>query len=167
MTVSVTTSSASRAGNGVPPGSVSGSASAAASETTPRIPAQASTSEHAKASGRLRRRWGRTHIRDWASDVAVLLDAECALLLGDEPEQEMAIVQLLPFRGRQAVLGTPSFSLGSYDELLGRVAEHRGDMRAAAEWWRGARRQGVLVGSPHQVALADSHLARVPGEIAV
>ena len=110
---------------------------------------------------RLRKRWGRTHIRDWASDVAVLLDAECALLLGDEPEQEMAIVQLLPFRGRQAVLGTPSFSLGSYDELLGRMAEHRGDTRGAAEWWRGARRQGVVVGSPHQVALADAHLARV------
>lgn len=110
---------------------------------------------------RLRKRWGRTHIRDWASDVAVLLDAECALLLGDEPEQEMAIVQLLPFRGRQAVLGTPSFSLGAYDELLGRMAEHRGDLTAARGWWTAARRQGVAVGSPHQVALADSHLARV------
>ncbi|HEX2074932.1 MAG TPA: BTAD domain-containing putative transcriptional regulator [Geodermatophilus sp.] len=115
---------------------------------------------------RLRRRWGRTHIRDWASDVAVLLEAEVALHLGDEPELEMATVQLLPFRGRQAVLGTPSFSLGAYDELLGRIAERSGDTVAAREWWRAARRQGRLVGSPHQVALAESHLARVPEETA-
>ena len=111
---------------------------------------------------RLRARWGRTHIRDWASDVATLLQAEAALLLGDEPELEMAVVQMLPFRGRQAVLGTPSFSLGAYDELLGRIAEHRGDTVAARAWWEAAERQGRLVGSPHQVALARSHLDRVP-----
>jgi hypothetical protein len=115
---------------------------------------------------RLRARWGRTHIRDWASDVAVLLEAECALLLGDEPEQEMAVVQLLPFRGRQAVLGTPALSLGAYDELLGRIAERHGDTVAARDWWLAARTQGRLVGSPHQVALAESHLARVPEETA-
>jgi len=115
---------------------------------------------------RLRARWGRTHIRDWASDVAVLLEAEVALHLGDEPEQEMAVVQLLPFRGRQAVLGTPSFSLGAYDELLGRVAEHYGDTVAARQWWLGARQQGRLVGSPHQVALSESHLTRVPEDTA-
>ena len=111
---------------------------------------------------RLRRRWGRTQVRDWASDVAVLLEAETALLLGDEPEVEVAVVQLLPFRGRQAVLGTPAFSLGAYDELLGRVAEHRGDTVAAREWWQAARRQGQTVRSPHQVALAEAHLERVP-----
>ena len=115
---------------------------------------------------RLRARWGRTQIRDWASDVAVLLEAECAMLLGDEPEQEMAVIQLLPFRGRQAVLGTPSFSLGTYDELLGRIAERHGDTVAARGWWLAARTQGRLVGSPHQVALADSHLARVPADSA-
>ncbi|MGY1813858.1 BTAD domain-containing putative transcriptional regulator [Blastococcus sp. SYSU D00820] len=111
---------------------------------------------------RLRKRWGRTQVRDWASDVALMLEAETALLLGDEPEIEMATVQLHPFRGRQAVLGTPAFSLGAYDELLGRIAEWQGDTVAAREWWRAARRQGQLVGSPHQVALADAHLARVP-----
>ncbi len=111
---------------------------------------------------RLRRRWGRTQVRDWASDVALLLEAETALLLGDEPEVEMAVVQLLPFRGRQAVLGTPALTLGAYDELLGRVAEQQGDTVAAREWWQGARRQGRAVGSPHQVALAEAHLARVP-----
>ncbi|MGY1824180.1 BTAD domain-containing putative transcriptional regulator [Geodermatophilus sp. SYSU D00079] len=115
---------------------------------------------------RLRKRWGRTHVRDWASDVAVLLEAEVALQIGDEPELEAATVQLRPFHGRQAVLGTPSFSLGAYDELLGRIAEHTGDPDAAREWWRAARRQGLAVGSPHQVALADSHLARVPEETA-
>ncbi|MBB3086765.1 BTAD domain-containing putative transcriptional regulator [Geodermatophilus sabuli] len=115
---------------------------------------------------RLRKRWGRTHVRDWASDVATLLEAEVALQIGDVPEIEMATVQVLPFRGRQAVLGTPSFSLGAYDELLGRIAERTGDTVAAREWWRAARRQGVAVGSPHQVALADSHLARVPEETA-
>ncbi|SEP28283.1 AfsR/SARP family transcriptional regulator [Trujillonella endophytica] len=111
---------------------------------------------------RLRKRWGRTQIRDWASDVALLLEAETALLLGDEPEIEMAVVQLLPFRGRQAVLGTPALTLGAYDELLGRVAEHQGDTVAARDWWEAARRQGRAVGSPHQVALAEEHLARVP-----
>ncbi|NEM05781.1 BTAD domain-containing putative transcriptional regulator [Geodermatophilus normandii] len=113
---------------------------------------------------RLRARWGRTQIRDWASDVAVLLQAEAALHLGDEPELTMATVQLLPFRGRQAVLGTPAFSLGAYDEVLGRIAERTGDTVAARDWWTGAREQGRRVGSPQQVALAEAHLARVPAE---
>ena len=90
---------------------------------------------------RLRRRWGRTEVRDWASDVAVLLQAETALLLDDEPEWDAAVASLLPFRGRQAVLGTPAFSLGSYDELLGRFAEHRGDPAEAARWWQAAQAQ--------------------------
>jgi hypothetical protein len=112
---------------------------------------------------RLRGRWGRTRIRDWASDVAVLVQAESALRLGDEPEWASAVEALLPYRGRQAVLGTPALSLGAYDELLGRLAERRGDLAGARRWWRSAREQGVLVGSPHQVALADAHLARVDG----
>ncbi|SDC36148.1 Transcriptional regulatory protein, C terminal [Geodermatophilus telluris] len=115
---------------------------------------------------RLRARWGRTVIRDWASDVAVLLRAETALHLGDEAELTVATVQLLPFRGRQAVLGTTAFSLGAYDELLGRVAERTGDTVAARDWWTGAREQGRRVGSPPQVALAEAHLARVPAETA-
>jgi hypothetical protein len=110
---------------------------------------------------RLRARWGRTHIRDWASDVAVLLQAENALHLGDEPEWAEAYELVLPFAGRQAALGTPALSLGSYDELLGRIAEQRGDLLGARRWWHAARDQGGRVGSPHQVALADSHLARI------
>ena len=51
MTVSVTTRSASRAGNGPPSGRESGSASATASETTPRMPAQDKTSECANRCG--------------------------------------------------------------------------------------------------------------------
>jgi len=87
--------------------------------------------------------------------------AESALRLGDEPEWAAAAQSLLPYRGRQAVLGTPSLTLGAYDEVLGRIAERRGDLAGAREWWRSARAQGVQVGSPHQVALADSHLTRV------
>src|SRR4051794_41965587 len=79
----------------------------------------------------------------------------------------MAVVQLLPFRGRQAVLGTPSFSLGAYDELLGRIAEHHGDTVAARDWWRAARQQGRLVGSPRQGALAEADPVRVPVDNAV
>ncbi|WP_324275406.1 hypothetical protein [Blastococcus brunescens] len=96
---------------------------------------------------RLRARWGRTRIRDWASDVAVLLQAESALRLGDEPEWASAVEALLPYCGRQAVLGTPSLTLGAYDELLGRIAERRGDRAGARRWWAAAREQGVLVGS--------------------
>jgi hypothetical protein len=110
---------------------------------------------------RLRLRWGRTDVRDWASDVAVLLQAETALLLDDEPEWDAAVVSLLPYRGRQAVLGTPAFSLGSYDELLGRFAEHRGDAAGAVRWWEAARAQARAVGSPEQVARAQAHLRRL------
>jgi hypothetical protein len=121
--------------------------------------AAAESGDHAEAR-RLRRRWGRTHIRDWASDVAVLVQGETALLLGDEPEQDAALEQLHVFAGRQAVLGTPALTLGSYDELLGRYCEHRGDLVRARRWWSAAREQGRRVGSPRQVALADAHLAR-------
>jgi tetratricopeptide (TPR) repeat protein len=110
---------------------------------------------------RLRARWGRTLVRDWASDVAVYLQAESALWLGDEPEWAGAAESLMSYRGRQAVLGTPSLTLGAYDELLGRIAERRGDLEGARTWWSAAREQGARVGSPHQVALAASHLARV------
>ncbi|MGY1681651.1 BTAD domain-containing putative transcriptional regulator [Geodermatophilus sp. SYSU D01176] len=113
---------------------------------------------------RLRARWGRTLVRDWASDVALYLQAESSLWLGDEPAWAAATESLLPYAGRQAVLGTPSLTLGAYDELLGRIAERRGDPAAARGWWSAAARQGRQVGSPHQVALAESHLARVPGE---
>lgn len=110
---------------------------------------------------RLRARWGRTLVRDWASDVALYLQAESSLWLGDEPDWAAAAESLLPYRGRQAVLGTPSLTLGAYDELLGRLAERRGDLAGARTWWEAAREQGGLVGSPHQVALAASHLASV------
>ena len=88
---------------------------------------------------RLRARWGRTLVRDWASDVAVYLQAESSLWLGDEPDWACAAESLLPYRGRQAVLGTPALTLGAYDELLGRIAERRGDLDGARRWWRGAR----------------------------
>lgn len=110
---------------------------------------------------RLRARWGRTQVRDWASDVALYLQAESSLWLGDEPARAAAVESLLPYAGRQAVLGTPSLTLGAYDELLGRLAERSGDLAGAARWWRAAAREGAEVGSPHQVALAESHLARI------
>ncbi|WP_166521297.1 BTAD domain-containing putative transcriptional regulator [Modestobacter roseus] len=110
---------------------------------------------------RLRRRWGRSAVRDWASDVVVLLEGESALLLDDPRAWEAALTALAPFRGRQAVLGTPAFSLGSYDELMGRLVERCGDLPAAVESWRAAARQGRAVGSPWQVSTAERHLARV------
>lgn len=110
---------------------------------------------------RLRARWGRTLVRDWASDVALYLQAESSLWLGDERDWAAAAQSLMPYRGRQAVLGTPSLTLGAYDELLGRIAERRDDPEGAREWWEAARVQGGLVGSPHQVALAATHLARI------
>ena len=91
---------------------------------------------------RLRARWGRTLVRDWASDVALYLQAESSLWLGDEPDWAAAAESLLPYRGRQAVLGTPSLTLGSYDELLGRIAERRGDLDAARDVVGGGPRAG-------------------------
>ncbi len=108
---------------------------------------------------RLRARWGRTQVRDWASDVALYLQAESSLWLGDEPDWATAAESLLPYRGRQAVLGTPALTLGSYDELLGRLAHRRGDAVGARRWWTAARDQGALVGCPHQVALAEDRLS--------
>ncbi|MGY1837059.1 BTAD domain-containing putative transcriptional regulator [Blastococcus sp. SYSU DS0510] len=113
---------------------------------------------------RLRARWGRTLVRDWASDVALYLQAESSLWLGDERDWASAAESLLPYRGRQAVLGTPALTLGAYDELLGRIAERLADQDGARRWWTAAREQGALVGSPHQVALAESHLRRVAAE---
>jgi hypothetical protein len=113
---------------------------------------------------RLRARWGRTHVRDWASDVAVLVQAENAVHLGDDADRAAAIASLLPYAGRQAVLGTPSLSLGSYDELLGRLCERCGDLAGARRWWLAARDQGARVACHHQVALAQSHLDRVSGD---
>ncbi|MGY1915063.1 BTAD domain-containing putative transcriptional regulator [Blastococcus sp. SYSU DS0973] len=110
---------------------------------------------------RLRARWGRTLVRDWASDVALYLQAESALWLGDEPDWAAAVESLLPYQGRQAVLGTPSLTLGAYDELLGRLAERLGDLDSARRWWAAAQDQGRRVGSPHQVRLAEWHCARV------
>jgi hypothetical protein len=124
------------------------------------ILAAAESGELAEAR-RLRARWGRTHIRDWASDVAVLVQAENALHLGDEPQWAEAYEQVLPYAGRQAVLGTPALSLGSYDELLGRIAEKRGDLLGARRWWTAAKEQGRRVSCWHQVALAETHLARI------
>ena len=91
------------------------------------------------------------------------MSVSTALLLDDEPEWDAAVVSLMPFHGRQAVLGTPAFSLGSYDELLGRFAEHRGDTAAAARWWHSAQVQARRVGSPHQLARATAGLSRLAG----
>jgi hypothetical protein len=114
---------------------------------------------------RLRARWGSTDVRDWASDVAVLVQAENALHLGDEEDWGAAAEAVLPYAGRQAVLGTPSLSLGSYDELLGRICEKRGDLLGAHRWWTAARDEGHQVGCPHQVALAQSHLTRTTAAV--
>ena len=84
-------------------------------------------------------------------------------LLDDEPEWDAAVSSLLPFAGRQAVLGTPALSLGSYDELLGRFAEHRGDPAGAARWWHAAQTQARAVGSPQQLRRAAEGLSRLAG----
>ena len=60
---------------------------------------------------RLRARWGRTAgPRLGQRRRRLYLQAESALWLGDEPEWAAAAESLLPYRGRQAVLGTPSLT---------------------------------------------------------
>ena len=111
---------------------------------------------------RLRARWGRTLMRDWASDVAVL------------PAGGVGAVA-----GRRAGLGGGGRVAAALPRAAGGARDavaHAGRLRRAARpdrraprrprrppatWWQAAREQGVLVGSPHQVALAASHLARV------
>ena len=61
----------------------------------------------------------------------------------------------------------PSLALGYERRDVRRFHRFSADIAAARSFWEAARVQGAQVGSPHQVALAASHLARVATPSAV
>jgi tetratricopeptide (TPR) repeat protein len=97
---------------------------------------------------RLRRRWSLRTPEDWTTDALVTLHARLALAL--DGDVDAAYARLLPYVGRQVVVGTATACWGSYDALLGELALARGDRLTAAEHLREADRLGRAIGSPWQ-----------------
>ncbi|MBM2615954.1 AAA family ATPase [Actinoplanes sp. LDG1-06] len=96
---------------------------------------------------RLRRRWPDVLPRDWTTDAVVVVRAWVALALGGDIARSYG--ELLPFRGRQIVVGTAGACWGSYDLELARLASALG--RPADEHRREAALSGRRVGSEWQV----------------
>ncbi|MEU8240022.1 hypothetical protein AB0C07_17385 [Actinoplanes missouriensis] len=105
---------------------------------------------------RLRRRWPERLPQDWTTDTLVAVRAWAALALGEDPT--IRYDELLPYRGRQLVVGTAGACWGSYDLVLGRLARAMDRPALAAEHLRAAARQGEEIGSRWQVSAAESLL---------
>ena len=98
---------------------------------------------------RLRTRWGRTLVRDWASDVAVYLQAESALLAGRRAGAgRRRSSRCCPTAGGRPCSGRRRSRLGAYDELLGRIAERRGRPRGGPRVVAGGPRAGRARSAP-------------------
>ncbi|WP_328477380.1 AAA family ATPase [Actinoplanes sp. NBC_00393] len=108
---------------------------------------------------RLRSGWPDTLPLDWTTDTLVAVRAWTALALGEDLTARYE--QLLPYRGRQLVVGTAGACWGSYDLLLGRLAHAMDRRTEAADHLAAAARQGEQVGSPWQKATAESLLTRL------
>ncbi|GAA2355924.1 BTAD domain-containing putative transcriptional regulator [Dactylosporangium salmoneum] len=101
---------------------------------------------------RLRRRWPEVTPQDWTTDSFLAVRGWLALAL--DGDLAAAYRELLPYRGRQIVVGTATSCWGSYDAVLARLAAAQGDPAAAAAHWSDAARAGEQVGSGWQVELA-------------
>ena len=95
----------------------------------------------------LRERWPAVTPEDWTSDVLMVVDAWLAIALGGD--LSAAYAELLPFAGRQIVVGTAVACWGPYDSVLADLALARGDRRAALAHLEGAARQW----GPHPLRL--------------
>ena len=108
---------------------------------------------------RLSRRWPTDLPRDWTTDALLVARARLAVVLGGDLDE--AYAALLPYAGRQVVVGTATACWGSYDAVLARLAAARGQDELAAAHRQRAAEQGRAVGSPWQVADAERELARL------
>jgi hypothetical protein len=109
---------------------------------------------------RLRRRWPHETPQDWTTDALVAVRAELALLTGGDVAA--AYGDLLPYAGRQIVVGTATACWGPYDVLLGRLAAARGHLDEAVAHLDRAAGAGRDVGSAWQVEQAHALLATLP-----
>ncbi|MCY1141047.1 BTAD domain-containing putative transcriptional regulator [Actinoplanes sp. Pm04-4] len=98
---------------------------------------------------RLRRRWPDVVPRDWTTDAVLVVQAWISLALGGD--LSAAYESLLPYRGRQIVVGTAGACWGSYDLELARLATALGRDAEAAAHRDAAAALGEAVGSPWQV----------------
>jgi DNA-binding SARP family transcriptional activator/tetratricopeptide (TPR) repeat protein/chloramphenicol 3-O-phosphotransferase len=108
-------------------------------------------------AARLRRRWQIGSPTDWTSDALLALRAELALAEEQDIAQQYAA--MLPFRGRQIVVGTATACWGGYDELLGRLARALDRDDDARTHFEDAVREGERMGSPLQVDRARTAIA--------
>jgi tetratricopeptide (TPR) repeat protein len=97
---------------------------------------------------RLRRRWPKAMPQDWTTDSLLAVRGWLALALDGDVEH--AYRELLPYAGRQIVVGTATACWGAYDTLLGRLAEARGDSDTATAHLRDAVHHGERVSSAWQ-----------------
>lgn len=110
---------------------------------------------------RLRARWPQPLVTDWTTDSLIVARAWVGLLLGDDVSS--AYADLLPYRGRQVVVGTANAAWGSYDAVLSDLATALGDHAAAVEHARAALACGRAVRSPWQVRGAQARLEALVG----
>jgi DNA-binding SARP family transcriptional activator len=110
---------------------------------------------------RLRARWPQQVVTDWTTDSLIVARAWLSVLF--EEDVRAAYDELLPYRGRQVVVGTANAGWGSYDAVLSDLATALGDRTAAVEHARSALAAGRAVRSPWQVRGAEARLATLLG----
>jgi hypothetical protein len=111
---------------------------------------------------RLQRRWPHELPQDWTTDALLALRGWTALAL--DGDLDALYADLLPYAGRQVVVGTATACWGSYDAVLGRLAAARGHADVATQHLQRAAELGRAVGSPWQVADATRAAAALSPE---
>ncbi|MDV3222490.1 BTAD domain-containing putative transcriptional regulator [Intrasporangium sp.] len=110
---------------------------------------------------RLRRRWPHQHPVDWTTDALAVTRAWAALLLGEDVGSTYE--ELLPYRGRQVVVGTATAVWGSYDLVLADLAAALGKDTAALHHAREALALAIELRSPWQEEDARQRLTTLAG----
>ncbi len=114
---------------------------------------------------RLMRRWPEQRPLDWTTDALLVARSWVQLLLGEDVRA--AYATLLPYRGRQVVVGTATSVWGSYDLVLADLAAALGDTDAARRHAREALALGIEVRSPWQETDATLRLEKFSGRTGI
>jgi DNA-binding SARP family transcriptional activator len=107
---------------------------------------------------RLRRRWPSAWPEDWTTDLLGVVEGWLALAMQGDVQRWYD--ELLPYSGRLIVVGAATSYWGSYDGLLARLAEARGDKAGAANHLRWGIELCDRVGAAETPLLRES-LARL------